>query len=438
MRRVLMVLYYFPPSGGPGVQRGLKFVRYLPEFGWEPLVLTVRETADFPVRDETLVREIPSGLRVVRTACPEFYGLYRTLTGQRGVASLDVASQSAAETRPLRRLLRGVRASLFIPDGRVGWQAPAVRAGMRLHRDPGFDAIVSSGPPFTSHLIGRTLARRTRRPWIADYRDPWIEATFYPRRPAFARDIDRRLEAACVREATASVTVGEGMARGFLTRYPALDPARLRVIANGYDPADFEGVPREDDGLLRLTHTGSLFLGRTPGALLDALETLAREEPGFAHATRLCFAGRVDGDLITRVRGSVLEDLTEWPGYLAHRDSIALLRRSRVLLLLIGTDAQAHTMVTGKVYEYLASGVPILAIGPRDGDAARLLERTRAGWVFEPHEGEAIREHLRTLYRRQRAHEDFGLHPDASEIGRYSRRELTRSLAQLLDASAPR
>jgi glycosyltransferase involved in cell wall biosynthesis len=438
MRRVLMVLYYFPPSGGPGVQRGLKFVRYLPEFDWEPLVLTVRETADFPVRDETLVREIPAGLRVVRTPCPEFYGLYRALTGQRGVASLDVTSQSAAEMRPLRRLLRIARASLFIPDGRAGWHAHAVRAGMRLRDDPGFDAIVSSGPPFTSHLIGRTLARRTRLPWIADYRDPWIEATFYPQRPAFARSIDRRLEAACVREATASVTVGDGMARGFLDRYPALDPARFSVIANGYDPADFEGVPREDDGYFRLTHTGSLFLGRTPGALLTALEALAREEPGFAQATRLSFAGRVDADLITRVRGSILAGLTEWPGYLAHRESIALLRRSRVLLLLIGTDAQARTMVTGKVYEYLAAGVPILAIGPRDGDAAKLLARTGAGWVFEPHEGDAIREHLRTLYRRHQANEDFGLRPSAREIERYSRRELTRQLAQLLDAAAMR
>jgi glycosyltransferase involved in cell wall biosynthesis len=433
MRRVLMILYYFPPSGGPGVQRGLKFVRYLSEFGWQPVVVTVRETASFPVRDETLLREIPAGLTVRRTRCPEFYDLYRALTGQRGITSLDITTMSAGERKPVRRLLRWLRAACFVPDGRIGWRPHAVRAGLQLRADPGYEAIFSSGPPFTSHLIGRELHRRTGIPWVADYRDPWTRAPFYPNRPGFARRLDERLEEACLAEAQRTVVVGEQMAAGLHEGHPQIPRERISVIPNGYDPADFEHVPILDDGTFRLTHTGSLFLARTPANLLAALETLLREEPGFAEHARLCLAGRTDADLIARVRGSALANIAELPGYLPHGESVAWLRRSRVLLLLIGRDAQAHTMVTGKVYEYLAAGAPILAIGPCDGDAAKLLARTRAGRIFEPDDAVGIREHLRELWRRFRAGEPLAAAPDAREIERYSRRELTRELARLLD-----
>lgn len=474
MRRLLMVLYYFPPSGGPGVQRGLKFIRYLPEFGWEPSVLTVPATAQFPVRDASLLAEVPPGLSVTRARCPEFYGLYRGLTGQRGVSSLDITSLSRAERRPLRRLLRTLRGSLFIPDGRVAWKPFAVRAGVRLAESPGYDAIFSSGPPFTCHLIGRALHRRTRRPWVADYRDPWTQATFYPERPGWARRLDERLEESCLLEADRSVVVGEEMARGLREIHPEVAPERIAVIPNGFDPADFAGVPFADDGCFRLTHAGSLFLSRTPSALLSALETLIAEEPGFAGTARLTLAGRCDEEMLARVRGSSLAGIAELPGYLPHGESVALLRRSRVLLLLIGRDAQARSMLTGKIYEYLAAGVPILAIGPRDGDAARLLARTGAGWLFEPEDEAGIREHLRGLWRRRderatagessgiaggasrgpggasgavsarparvlgRAPYDraayFGLEPDEAEIERYSRRILTQQLAGILDA----
>ncbi|MBM3318727.1 MAG: glycosyltransferase [Candidatus Eisenbacteria bacterium] len=476
MRRLLMVLYYFPPSGGPGVQRGLKFARYLPEFGWRPHVLTVPATSDFPVRDETLLAEVPDGLAVTRARCPEFYGLYRALTGQRGVASLDIESMSRAERRPARRALRWLRAAAFIPDGRVAWIPFAVRAGTRLSETPGYDAIFSSGPPFTCHLIGRVLRRRTGKPWVADYRDPWTQAPFYPRRPGFARRIDERLEEACLREADASVVVGGEMARSFREGRPGLDAGALEVIPNGYDEADFAGVPFGDAGLFRMTHTGSLFLGRIPHALFSALERLTREEPEWAGRARLCFAGRVDRELRARLAAPPLAAQAEWPGYLPHAESVALLRRSQLLLLLIGSDAQSRGMLTGKIYEYLAAGVPILALGPRDGDAARLLERTGAGWIHEPEDEQGIRDRLRTLWRAWRASregaeagaaamasrapeaggdgdasragpagpdaamperlERAGLSARAGEIARYSRRALTGELARLLDRCA--
>jgi glycosyltransferase involved in cell wall biosynthesis len=442
MRRVLFVVYYFPPSGGPGVQRALKFIRYLPQFGWEPLVLTVPETAEFQVRDESLRAEVAPGLRVVRARCPEPYGLYRALTGQRASVSLDVSSQSSAEGRPVRRLLRALRATLFSPDGRMAWRPHAVRAGSRLARDPGFDAIFSSGPPFTCHVIGRDLHRRTGRPWVADYRDPWTTATFYPARPGWARRVDERLEASCVREAARSVVVGDGMAEEFRRRYATIDPERFLVIPNGYDPADFEGVPHEPPDVFRITHAGSLFRGRAPEAFLAALADRMAERPDFAARLRLCFAGRLDEEIRARLARPPFDRAVELPGYLPHAQSVRLLRRSRLLLLATGSDAQSRSMVTGKIYEYLASGVPIVALAPPDGDAARLIARTGAGWVLDPDDRAGIGAHLRRLWdeesrsgARTTEPAQFGLARDAREIERYSRREETRRLAEVLESA---
>lgn len=443
MRRVLFVLYYFPPSGGPGVQRGLKFIRYLPEFGWQPIVLTVRESAQFQVRDESLMREIPAGLIVRRTRCPEFYWLYRGLTGQSRGSSLDITSLDSRPRGPLQRLLRELRGAIFIPDGRMAWKPFAIRAGMRLIREHAIDAIVSSGPPFTCHVIARALHQRTGRPWVADYRDPWTQATFYPPRPSWARAIDSRLESAAIHDASRSVFVGDGMAAEFCRRYPDVAPRRFAVIPNGYDESDFEGVPYERPSLFRITHTGSVFPGRAPYAFLSALENLMKEDEAFARNARLAFAGRLDSDLEQRLRSSPFDAISELPGYLPHAESVRLLRRSALLLLLLGTDAQSRSMLTGKLFEYLASGVSILALGPTDGDAANVIARAGAGWTLEPSREDEIRARIATLWREFRAAPQnearppqFGLQRDEELILTYSRRALTERLARLLDEAS--
>ncbi|MBD3237963.1 MAG: glycosyltransferase [Candidatus Eisenbacteria bacterium] len=443
VRRALFVLYYFPPSGGPGVQRGLKFVQYLPDYGWEPVVLTVPRDAHFPVRDESLCAEVPVDLIVRRTRCPEFYGIYRALMGQRGAAPLDIATHGSQETRGIARFLRWLRGALFVPDGRAAWKPFAVAAGTRMIRELGVDLIFSSGPPFTCHLIGRRLQQRSGLPWVADYRDPWTEATFYPPRPPCARRRDQRLESDCLHGAERSIVVGRGMASDFLQRYPDLSPERLVVIPNGYDASDFRDVPFASSESLRITHTGSVFAARSPQAFLDAVADLLRQEPGFAQRVRLTFAGRLDPQLQRQLARAPYDAITELPGYLPHAESIRLLRASSLLLLLIGSDAQARSMVTGKLFEYLASGVPILALGPGDGEAARLLRETGAGWVYEPHDREALRMRLREVWRTHQhtttqsgaPHQplQFGLQRRGSAIEGYSRRALTERLAALFD-----
>ncbi len=439
MRRILFILYYFPPAGGAGVQRGLKFLRYLPEFGWEPVVLTVPEDASYPVRDEQLLEEIPDGLVVKRSRCPEPYGIYRKLTGQSRGVDVDIVSQTGATEPWQRRLSRWVRATLFVPDGRVGWLPFGIRDGLALVRTHGCERIFSSGPPFTCHLIGRGIARRTSLPWIADYRDPWTQATFYPRRPALSKRIDRSLERSCVRRAAYSVTVGNGMATQLRERYPEVDPERVVVIPNGYDVPEFERVPHRPPRKLVLTHSGSLFYNRIPHAFFEAVEQLLAEDPGAAQTLRLRFAGRIDEAARARLKSPPLAEITELQGHLSHRDNLGLLRESACLLLLIGTDAQAKTMVTCKVYEYLASGVPILAVGPPAGDAAALLSETGSGWVFRHDDPSGIKAKLRTLLDEFTCTEPtgaphlFDLSPCAEAVSRYSRRSQAGALAALFD-----
>lgn len=439
MRRILFILYYFPPAGGAGVQRGLKFLRYLPEFGWEPVVLTVPAQASYPVRDEQLLEEIPAGLVVKRSRCPEPYGLYRRMTGQSRGVDVDIVSQTGEAEPWQRRLSRWVRATLFIPDGRIGWLPFGIRDGLALVRSLGCERVFSSGPPFTCHLIGRAIANRSNLPWIADYRDPWTQATFYPRRPALARRIDKALERSCVRRAAFSVTVGNGMAAQLRESYPQVDPGRVVVIPNGYDVPEFESVPHRPPRKLVITHSGSLFYNRIPHAFFEAVEEILAESPDAAQNLRLRFAGRIDEAARARLRKPPLAGVTELRGYLSHRENLGLLRESACLLLLIGTDAQARTMVTCKVYEYLASGVPILAVGPPDGDAAALLRETGSGWIFRHDNREGIKTKLRALLDEFAHHAPtgtphlFDLSPREKVVSRYSRRSQAGALAALFE-----
>ncbi len=433
LRNVLMILYYFPPSGGPGVQRGLKFVRYLPAFGWQPTVLTVRKDAAFPVRDETLSDQVPAGVRVIRTRCPEFYGIYSRLLHLRKEA-LDVVTRDTTREGTAGKVLRFLRASLFIPDGRMAWQPFAWRAGKHILSNETFHAIFSSGPPFTTHLIARRLARWSGLPWVADYRDPWTQAPFYPKRPGPLAALEQRLERACLEDATATVVVGNWMKQLFLERYPDLDPERVAVIPNGFDEADFEDVPIKRPDHFRITYTGTMPRSRSPRPLLQALDLVSQKlGPTFANSLRLCFAGRLDPAIEGELRGSPFSQALELLGYLPHAKAIRLMRQSAALLLIVSDDPVAKSMVTGKVFEYVASGVPILALAPADGDAAAVIEETATGWTYEHTEIQSLAARIEWLWHEYAKGNWPPITPRRAAVQRYSRRHLARHLADLLE-----
>jgi glycosyltransferase involved in cell wall biosynthesis len=433
LRTVLVVSYYFPPSGGPGVQRVLKFVRYLPAFGYRPVVLTVPETAAFPLLDPSLAAEIPPEAKVVRSPIREFYGLYRAAAG---VASSGGTENLVTTARPGEgfrgRVMHGLRAALFIPDGRVGWLPGGTRAGLRAIRAEGVEVILASGPPFTAHWIARRLADRTGLPLVLDFRDPWTRAPFYPRRPGLSRALDERLEHSCLRRADAVLTVNRDIRNDLLARHKGLDAARFHLVPNGYDPADFRGRSWDPQPDWTLTHTGTLPGDRFPAGFTGALRRLLVEDPEAAARLRIRMIGRRNPELERRLSEPPLDSLVRFEGYLPHAESVATLLESRLLLLFIEEGPRAAGILTGKLFEYLGSGAPVLALTP-EGEAADLVRRTGAGCVVRGDDEEAVLAALREAVAAFRVGQRAFGEPRREMVEEYARPVLTARLAAILD-----
>ncbi len=435
-KRVLVVAYYFPPAGGPGVQRVLKAVKYLGLSGWQPTVLTVADGA-FPQHDPSLAADVPPGVEVVRTRALDPFGLYGRLTGKKGTAAVPVGT-AAGGGGAADRLARWVRANLFLPDARVGWVPFARRAGLRMHRARPFDAVLTSGPPHSVHLVGRTLARRTGVPWVADFRDPWTGINFYHELPmtALARRIDHRLEASVLREADRLVTVSPTWART-LAEKAGRPEADVAVVHNGFDGADFaglEGVAPPADRFV-LAHVGSLYGSRNPAALWEALGRLRAAGRLGRFALRL--VGQVDAAARAEAAAHGLADLIETRVYVQHAVAWREMRSASALLLSVEGFGLDRGMITGKLYEYLGSGRPVVGLGPADGDAAHLLQQTGAGLMTARDDAAGLASHLdRLLTDWEQGRPAAGAPPDAAAP--YTREAQTGLLAQALDRAAAR
>lgn len=440
MKNVLIIAYYFPPSGGPGVQRVLKYVQYLQEFGWKPTVLTVNE-GNFPARDESLLEEIPSDVTVIRTDIFEPYDLYRKLTGKSSDTAIDVNTIRKEGTRlsAAERLSEFIRATFFIPDARIGWYRSAVDAGMRAIADHRIDAIVSSSPPYTCAMIARSLKRRTGLPWIAGMRDPWTGFITTPRRWGIPARIDRSFERSVFAEADEVEVAWPGIAKDALGKYPDLPREKFHVLPNGYDSADFPTVDPSErlDDRFTITYTGSMYGRRNPAAFLEAVERLVDRRQIDSARLRLRFIGRFGEEVMEMFDRSSVREVIEVVGYMPHSDSVRQLFLSDALLLVVDECDESEEVVPGKVYEYIGSRRPVLAVAPERGSIAELIAETGAGYVAHQSNVEGIAEAVRTLYT-DHVSGSSSLSPDEAAIGRYERRNVTARLAGLLDGAVAR
>lgn len=380
-KRILVATYYWPPAGGPGVQRWLKMAQALKQLGHDVEVLTVDPAyATYPLRDESLIVEA-EGITVHSTRARDWFGTYQKLTRRKEVPFSGFANQ-AGKPGPIQRVSRWVRGNLFIPDPRRGWNQYAVAEALKQHALKPYDLVVTSGPPHSTHLIGLELQRRGLR-WWADFRDPWTDIyyyrMFYP--SAWARRRDTELEHSVLERAERVLTVSDDLKRLLASKLNG-DSAKFVVVPNGYDPADFEANAQVPNNPVRtLVYTGTLTLDYPLEALYTALRTYCR-----AHGSlKLVFAGRP-----AQEAKDALEALTrelplsvEFKGYLPHAESVALLQGADALLLLIPELPNNRGILTGKLFEYLGSGRPIWGFGPVDGDANAILRETRAGGLYE-------------------------------------------------------
>jgi glycosyltransferase involved in cell wall biosynthesis len=432
VKRVLIVTYYFPPSGGPGVQRVLKFVKYLPQFGWQPAVLTVLD-GDYPARDPSLLKEIPADVPVHRTPILEPYTVYRKLTGRKKGEAVDVNTNYRPGTKVSWRekLAQGVRGALFVPDARVGWLLHGIPTGVNVVRNWGADLIFSSSPPYTCALLGRAVGRRTGRPWVFELRDPWTGFLSAPVRHGVSRRLDRHLEKSCVLEAARVVMAWRGIGRDLTGKYPDLDPSRFRLVENGFDPDDLNVEPKRFDRFT-VVYTGSMYGVRNPDTLLRAVAGLLETGRIRSDEVRFVFVGRFGDDVRAMFRRPELQGVVEEIGHLPHEESVRYTLGADVLLLVVDDVKGSEGIVPGKVFEYLGSRRPVLAVAP-EGDVADLIRRTRAGVVVDRNDLAGMGAALESWITERRTTGRVPFQGDEREIEKLSRRNRTGLLAGIFD-----
>lgn len=430
MKRVLIITYYWPPSGGSGVQRWLKMAKYLPENGWQPVIYTT-ENAEYPIVDHSLEKDVLPETEVIRRPIFEPYSFYKKFLGIKKEETIKVGFASDTKKSKWKEgLSLWIRGNLFIPDARRFWIRPSVKFLTDYLKGHPVDAIISTGPPHSMHLIAMKLRKETGIPWIADFRDPWTEIDYYDELH-LTRWADRkhhRLEREVLTKADKVVTIGWECGRGL----GRLGNRNVRVIPNGYDwetDTIQQAVPLSQE--FTLTHLGVITPSRNAPQLWEALKELKSENPDFSKDLKIKLIGQVDQSIVQNLETDGLMDNTEIVPHIPHDEVQQAQQSSQVLLLLINNTPNAKGILTGKLFEYLSSGRPILCIGPEDGDAARILKETHAGQTVSFEDKEKMKEVIKDLYQRY-LENDL---PDntSTEVEHYSRRALTEGFANLLN-----
>jgi len=432
MRNLLVIAYYFPPSGGPGVQRVLKHIKYIREFGWQPYVLTV-ENGTFPARDESLLKEIPEDIIVERIKIYEPYDLYRLFTGNKDKAiDVNTIKKEGQKVKLKDKIAEFIRATFFIPDARSLWRINAGKAAMEMVEKYNIDAIYSSSPPYTCSLIARTVKRKTGLPWVAGFRDPWTNFLSTPNRWIIPASIDVAMEKSVFTEADYVECAWQGIIKDALGKYPHLPNEKFKHNPNGFDSEDYPKIAPKNNDKFTMTYTGSMYGKRNPEALFKAIQQLIDSQKIFAENLTLQFIGRFGDEVIQMFETASFRNSIKVIEYLPHKESIKELLLSDALLLIVDESKDSKEIVPGKVYEYMGTYKPLLAIAPTDSAIADLLIETNAGLLAHQTEIDKIADHFLSLYKRWENNDLINL-TDRSIINKYERKESAKFLAELLN-----
>lgn len=419
-KKVLILTYYWPPSGGAGVQRWVKFAKYLPGTGWEPIILTVDPAyAAYPVTDDSLAGEIHPSTEVHRTPATDYFSLFG-----RDKSRIPSAGFAGNPDNSVRgKLSRFIRGNFFIPDPRKGWNKYAIRKAAELIGKYSIEYLITTSPPHSTQMAGLKLKKMFPGiKWIADLRDPWTDIFYYELfYPSFiARRIDGSYERNVFEKADRIITVGENLARSFTSKYPP-SSGKITILTNGYDEEDFKDASFQNPERFTITYAGTLSGAYPLESLLTALKSISSGKD---------FLFRIVGTLPRDIKEKIIEHTgagkAQFIPYCAHSEVIRLTTGSSMLLLVIPESANAKVITTGKVFEYIAARKPVLCIGPADGDAASVLRRSGQDSVFSGKDPSEIEKFI--LDEMENGSGPREPHPE------FSRKNITGMLSQLLES----
>lgn len=445
-----MLTYYWPPAGGSGVQRWLKFVKYMPEFGLEPLVFTV-ENPDYPIQDPSLMEEVRD-VEVVRAPMWEPQGWLKLLGSNKSAQGAGFLKENPGL---MDKVALYIRANFFIPDARKFWLRPALKRLEKVLQKENIDCVISTGPPHSVHLIAQALKVKYGLKWVADFRDPWTEIDYFHQLPLSKSALEkhRRLEKMVLETADQILVVGQSMKASFEKINP-----KVEVVTNGYDDAidlgqddnlaengnkaeagDANGfrenvneveTARWDEQTLVILHAGLMNADRNPKVLWKAMTELREKRPELFGALSIRLIGQCAPEVKQSLDQLGLTDKVSFEKSIPYAEVQRAMHQADVLLISVNKVASAPKIITGKVFEYLQTLKPILAIGPKGGDLSELLGEAGQEPCIDFEDLQGMTARLESLIEaKMKGQLGSG---DKEAIGKFHRKELTAELAKIL------
>lgn len=425
MKKVLIITYYWPPAGGPGVQRWLKFVKYLPDFDIQPIVY-IPENPTYPILDEGLVSEVSDKAIILKKKIFEPYGFASFFSKKKTKKISSGIIPNQKKQSLLEKLFLWIRGNVFIPDARVFWVKPSVLYLEKYIRENGIDTIITSGPPHSLHLIGLALKERAKTHWIADFRDPWTTIGYHNKLKLSksASKKHKELESIVLNEADQILVTSQTTKKEF----EALTSKPIEVITNGFDVEKITKQPLDEK--FSMAHIGSFLSERNPRILWKCLKEIIKENPDFKKDFELKLIGAVSQEVLDALSEFRLSSYVNNLGYVPHKTAVEHQRKSQVLLLVEINSEDTKSIIPGKLFEYMASERPILAIGPEGSDFASIIKETNTGAFFHYDEFDALKERILAYYT---AFKEGNLKTHAVGLQQYSRKSLTEKLSKIIE-----
>ena len=424
-KKILIISYYWPPAGGPGVQRWLKFVKYLPDFGIEPHVY-VPKNPTYPLLDEKLVADVSDKAIIIKKPIFEPYGLAGIFSKKKTKKISSGIIPNKKKQSWVEKMLIWVRGNLFIPDARLFWIRPSVQFLSRYIQENQIETVITTGPPHSLHLIGMELKNRHKINWITDFRDPWTTIGYHDKLQLsnWAAKKHKQLEKQVLNSCDQIIVTSPTTK----TEFQALTSKPILVITNGYDVEQITKKPL--DKKFTLAHIGSFLSERNPRILWKALAELVKENKAFSEKLELKLIGAVSDSVLETIKEFKLERFVNHLGYVSHEVALQEQRCSQVLLLIEIDSEQTNCIIPGKLFEYLVSERPILAIGPEKADFASIIKETNTGTFFTYEDKDVLKTQILQYFE---AFQSQSLQVHAIGLQKYSRRALTQELATILN-----